>query len=87
MLLDTHRNGSHLPHLPFTHCVFIHYGGLGSDKTLCEALTVADAILFHVADPRADQNLSRHGSVRPFLRRGSNRVWGRSFGVLDPAYG
>ena len=33
----------------------------GTQKTLCETLTVADAILFHVVGQRVDNELPRHG--------------------------
>ena len=39
-------------------------------KTLCEILTVADAMLLPMAGSRVDGNLFRHGSVRPSLQRG-----------------
>ena len=46
------------------------------DKTLCEVLTVADAILLPMAGPRVDTKLSRHGSVQPFSQLGGNRTLG-----------
>ena len=63
--------------------IWIFEGG----KTLCEVLTVADAIPLLMAGPRVDDNLLWYGSVRPFLQRDGNRTGGRSFGVLDPAHG
>ena len=38
------------------------------DKTLCEILTAADAILLPMVGPRVNDNLSRHGSVQPSLQ-------------------
>ena len=52
--------------------VFLYAG-----KTLCEVLTVADAMLLPMAGSRADGSLFRHGSVRPSLQRGGNRTWNR----------
>ena len=37
-------------------------------KTLCEILTVADAMSLPMADPRVDQNLSRYGSMWPSIQ-------------------
>ena len=62
-------------------------GLLWGDKTLCEILAAANAIPLPMAGSRVDDNLSRHGSVRQFLQRDSNRTWSRSFGVLDLAHG
>ena len=45
----------------------------GAGKTLCEILTVADAMSLPIAGPRVDQDLPRRGSVRPSLQRGGNR--------------
>ena len=59
----------------------------GGGKTLCEILTVADAIPLSMTDPRVNDSSSRHDSVRPSLQRSGNRTWGRSFGVLDLAHG
>ena len=55
-------------------------------KTLCEVLTAADTIPLPMTGSRVDDGLSRHGSVRPSVQRGGNRVWSRSFGVLEPAH-
>ena len=49
----------------------------GSGKTLHEVLAVADAISPSMAGPRADQNLSRHGSVRQSFQRDGNHTWSR----------
>ena len=47
---------------------------MGSGKTLCEVLTVADTIPPSMAGSRVDYNLFRRGSVRPSLQRGGNRA-------------
>ena len=52
----------------------MHCFGVGG-KTLCEVLTVADAMSLSMAGSRVDCNLSRHGSVRPPLQRGGSRIW------------
>ena len=54
----------------------------GGGKILCEILTAVDAIPLSVADLRVDQNLSRHGSVRPPLQRGGNRSGAGCRGVI-----
>ena len=46
-------------------------------KTLCEILTVADAMPLSMAGPRVDCNLSRHGSMRPSIQRGISRARSR----------
>ena len=49
----------------------------GAGKTLCEILTVADAMPLSMADPRVDHSLSQHGSVWPHLQLEGNRIWSR----------
>ena len=43
-------------------------------ETLCEVLTVADAMPLPMAGPRADQDLPRRGSVQPSIQRGDDRT-------------
>ena len=50
---------------------------LVSGKTLCEVLTVADAMPLSMAGPSVDGNLAWHGSGRPPLQRGGSRTRSR----------
>ena len=50
---------------------------LWSDKTLCEVLTVTDAMLPLMANSWVDGNLFRHGSVRPPIQLEGNHIRGR----------
>ena len=52
-------------------------GLLWPQLDIMRVLTVVESILLSMADPRADRKLSRHGSVRPPLQRGSSRTRSR----------